>query len=84
MTAGAGFIALAAVIFGKWDPMRAAFAALLFGSASALEKAMSVVGAPVPSQFMLMLPYVVTLLAVAGLVGRSRAPAASGVAYVKE
>ncbi|MDQ2624581.1 MAG: ABC transporter permease [Actinomycetota bacterium] len=84
MTAGAGFIALAAVIFGKWDPVRAALAALLFGFASALEGAMSVVGSPVPSQFMLMLPYVVTLFAVAGLVGRSRAPAASGIAYVKE
>lgn len=84
MTAGAGYIALAAVIFGKWDPVRAAFAALLFGFASNLEGALSVVGAPVPSQFMLMLPYVVTLLAVAGLVGRSRAPAADGVPYVKE
>lgn len=84
MTAGAGFIALAAVIFGKWDPVRAALAALLFGFASNLEGALSIVGAPVPSQFMLMLPYVVTLLAVAGLVGRSRAPAASGQAYVKE
>ncbi len=84
MTAGAGFIALAAVIFGKWDPVRAALAALLFGFASALEGAMSVVGSPVPRQFMLMLPYVVTLFAVAGLVGRSRAPAASGIAYVKE
>lgn len=84
MTAGAGYIALAAVIFGKWDPVRAAFAALLFGFASNLENALSVVGAPVPSQFMLMLPYVVTILAVAGLVGRSRAPAADGVAYVKE
>ena len=84
MTAGAGFIALAAVIFGKWDPLKAALAALLFGFASSLEGAMSIVGSPVPSQFMLMLPYVVTLLAVAGLVGRSRGPAASGVAYVKE
>ena len=84
MTAGAGFIALAAVIFGKWDPLRATLAALLFGFASNLEGALSVVGAPVPSQFMLMLPYVVTLLAVAGLVGRSRAPAADGVPYVKE
>lgn len=84
MTAGAGFIALAAVIFGKWDPFKAALAALLFGFASALEGAMSIVGSPVPSQFMLMLPYVVTLLAVAGLAGRSRGPAASGIAYVKE
>ncbi|WNB84993.1 ABC transporter permease [Cellulomonas sp. ATA003] len=84
MTAGAGFIALAAVIFGKWDPVRAALAALLFGFASNLEGALSVVGAPVPSQFMLMLPYVVTILAVAGLVGRSRPPAASGQPYTKE
>lgn len=84
MTAGAGYIALAAVIFGKWDPVRAAMAALLFGFASNLEGALSIVGAPVPSQFMLMLPYVVTLLAVAGLVGRSRAPGASGEPYVKE
>ncbi|UZN04413.1 ABC transporter permease [Cellulomonas sp. S1-8] len=84
MTAGAGFIALAAVIFGKWDPVKAALAALLFGFASNLEGALSIVGAPVPSQFMLMLPYVVTILAVAGLVGRSRAPAASGEPYVKE
>jgi len=84
MTAGAGFIALAAVIFGKWDPVRAAMAALLFGFASSLEGALSIVGAPVPSQFMLMLPYIVTILAVAGLVGRSRPPAASGQPYIKE
>ena len=78
MTGGAGYIALAAVIFGKWDPVRAAFAALLFGFASNLQNVLSVVGSPVPSQFMLMLPYVVTLLAVAGLVGRSRAPGRVG------
>jgi simple sugar transport system permease protein len=84
MTAGAGFIALAAVIFGKWDPLRAALAGLLFGFATNLQNVLSVVGSPVPSQFMLMLPYVVTVLAVAGLVGRSRAPAADGVPYTKE
>lgn len=84
MTAGAGFIALAAVIFGKWDPVRAAMAALLFGAASSLQGALSIVRAPVPSQFMLMLPYVVTILAVAGLVGKSRAPAADGQPYIKE
>ncbi|MFC4630462.1 ABC transporter permease [Promicromonospora alba] len=83
MTSGAGYIALAAVIFGKWDPVRAAFAGLLFGFASNLQNVLSVVGSPVPSQFMLMIPYVVTLLAVAGLVGRSRPPAASGEPYVK-
>lgn len=84
MTAGAGYIALAAVIFGKWHPMKAAGAALLFGFATALQRVLSLAGSPVPSQFMLMLPYLVTLLAVAGLVGRSRAPAADGVPYVKE
>ena len=84
MTAGAGYIALAAVIFGKWDPVRAALAALLFGAATNLQGTLSVVGAPVPSQFMLMLPYVVTILAVAGFIGRSRAPAADGTPYVKE
>ncbi|MCV2393493.1 ABC transporter permease [Actinotalea sp. M2MS4P-6] len=84
MTAGAGFIALAAVIFGKWHPVRAALAGLLFGGASALRNALDIVGAPVPSQFMLMLPYVVTILAVAGFVGQSRAPAADGQPYIKE
>ncbi|MDR6866265.1 simple sugar transport system permease protein [Microbacterium resistens] len=83
MTAGAGFIALAAVIFGKWDPLKATFAALLFGFASNLQGVLSVIGSPVPSQFMLMLPYVVTIFAVAGLVGRSRPPAADGEPYIK-
>lgn len=83
MTGGAGYIALAAVIFGKWDPIRATLAALLFGFATNLQSVLSVIGSPVPSQFMLMLPYVVTIFAVAGLVGRSRAPAADGVPYRK-
>ncbi|WP_424935260.1 MULTISPECIES: ABC transporter permease [Bacteria] len=83
MTAGAGFIALAAVIFGKWDPLKATFAALLFGFASNLQGVLSVIGSPVPSQFMLMLPYIVTIFAVAGLVGRSRPPAADGEPYIK-
>jgi simple sugar transport system permease protein len=83
MTGGAGYIALAAVIFGKWDPIRATLAALLFGFASNLQGVLSVLGSPVPSQFMLMLPYVVTIFAVAGLVGHSRAPAADGIPYRK-
>lgn len=83
MTGGAGYIALAAVIFGKWDPIRATLAALLFGFATNVQGVLSVIGSPVPSEFMLMLPYVVTVLAVAGLVGRSRPPAADGVPYVK-
>ncbi len=83
MTGGAGYIALAAVIFGKWDPIRATLAALLFGFASNLQGVLSVIGSPVPSQFMLMLPYVVTIFAVAGLVGKSRPPAADGIPYRK-
>ncbi|BDV29987.1 ABC transporter permease [Microbacterium terricola] len=83
MTAGAGFIALAAVIFGQWDPIKATLAALLFGFASSLQNSLSVIGSPVPSEFMLMLPYLVTIFVVAGVVGKSRAPAADGVAYVK-
>lgn len=83
MTAGAGFIALAAVIFGRWDPIRAMLAGLLFGFATNLQSVLAIVGSPVPSQFMLMLPYVVTILAVAGLVGQSKAPAADGKPYIK-
>lgn len=82
MTAGAGFIALAAVIFGRWDPIRASLAALLFGFASNLQNVLGIIGSPVPSEFMLMLPYLVTMIAVAGLVGRVRGPAAAGKPYV--
>lgn len=83
MTAGLGFIALAAVIFGRWDPIRATLAALLFGFASNLQNVLGVIGSPIPSEFMLMLPYLVTILAVAGFVGQSRGPAASGKPYIK-
>ena len=83
MTAGAGFIALAAVIFGRWDPLRATLAALLFGFASNLQNVLGIIGSPVPSEFMLMLPYLVTIFAVAGVVGRVRGPAAAGKPYLK-
>jgi len=82
VTSGLGYIALAAVIFGKWDPIRATFAALLFGFANNLQNVLGIIGSPVPSDFMLMLPYVVTIFAVAGLVGRVRGPAASGKPYL--
>ena len=75
---------LAAVIFGRWNPIGAFFAALLFGFATNMQYVLAILGTPVPSQFMAMLPYLVTVFAVAGLVGRSRGPAASGVPYVKE
>jgi simple sugar transport system permease protein len=83
MTAGLGFIALAAVIFGGWDPIRATLAALLFGIAQNLQNLLNVLGTPIPSEFMLMLPYVVTILAVVGFAGQIRAPAADGKPYIK-
>ncbi len=83
VTAGAGFIALAAVIFGRWDPIRATLAALLFGFATYLQYALSSIGSPVPGELMRMVPYLATVLAVAGLVGQSKAPAADGKPYIK-
>lgn len=83
MTAGLGFIALAAVIFGRWDPIRATLAALLFGFATNLQNLLSILKTPIPGEFMLMLPYLVTLLAVAGFAGQIRAPAADGKPYIK-
>jgi simple sugar transport system permease protein len=83
MTAGAGFIALAALIFGRWTPFGALGAALFFGFAQKLATYLSVAGSSVPSQFLNMLPYLATIIAVAGLVGRVRAPAADGQPYIK-
>ncbi len=85
ISSGKGFIALAALIFGRWSPRGAIGAALLFGFASALQTVLSFIQTPVniPSNFLAMLPYLATLFAVAGLVGRVRAPAADGQPYVK-
>jgi simple sugar transport system permease protein len=85
ISSGKGFIALAAVIFGRWSPRGAIAAALLFGFASALQTVLAFINPPVtiPSNFLAMLPYLVTLFAVAGLVGKVRAPAADGEPYVK-
>ena len=83
MTAGKGFIALAALIFGRWNPTGALLAALLFGFADKLAGYLQNVGSVIPSEFLAMLPYLATLFAVAGLVGRVRAPAADGKPYVK-
>ncbi|MEO6878928.1 MAG: ABC transporter permease [Gemmatimonadaceae bacterium] len=77
MTAGRGFIALAAVIFGRWDPVRAALACLLFAAAETLQ--IQLQGAQViPSQFVEMIPYLLTIVALAGVVGRATPPAALG------
>ena len=85
ISSGKGFIALAAVIFGRWSPRGAVSAALLFGFADALQTVLSFTQTPVriPSAFLAMTPYLATIFAVAGLVGRVRAPAADGEPYVK-
>ena len=89
MTAGRGFIALAALIFGKWRPVQTMLACLLFGFAEALTIQMQGVaklpsGEEIPVQVVQMIPYVVTIVVLAGFIGHSRAPAALGVPYVKE
>jgi ABC-type uncharacterized transport system permease subunit len=83
MTNGRGFIALAAMIFGKWKPWGALWACLLFGLGNALSDRISGVNQTLGTLFE-ALPYVLTLVAVAGLVGRSRAPAADGIPYLRE
>jgi ABC-type uncharacterized transport system permease subunit len=77
MTAGRGFIALAAVIFGRWDPVRAGLACLLFAAADTLQ--IQLQGSQlIPSQFVEMIPYALTIIALVGVVGRAVAPAALG------
>ena len=84
MTAGRGFIALAAVIFGKWRPVQAALGALFFGFCDALQFQLQGAGVNVPVPVLLAIPYVATIVILAGFIGRAVAPAADGVAYVKE
>jgi simple sugar transport system permease protein len=84
MTAGRGFIGLAAMIFGNWSPFGAFGASLIFGFADSLASKLAILRVPIPSQFLLMAPYVVTMIALAGLVGRVIAPAADGQPYEKQ
>lgn len=78
MSAGRGFIAIAIVVLGRWHPLGVALAALVFGAASAMQFAFQAMGWNTPYQLFLMAPYVLTLAALAGAVGRARAPAALG------
>lgn len=84
MSAGRGFMALAALVFGKWKPKGIIFASLLFGFAEATQVLMQQYFIDVPPQFIQMLPYVLTLLALAGVVGKAIAPASVGKAYDKD
>jgi len=84
ITAGTGFIGLAAMIFGGWNPIGALGAALIFGFSESLEQKFALLDIPIPTEFLAMAPYLVTIVVVAGLVGRARPPAADGQPYEKE
>ena len=84
MTGGRGFIGLAAMIFGNWMPVGSFGAGLLFGFSDSLASKLALLGINIPSQFLLMAPYIVTMIVLAGVVGRSQTPAADGVPYNKE
>ncbi|HLO84632.1 MAG TPA: ABC transporter permease [Nostocaceae cyanobacterium] len=83
MSAGKGFIAIAALIFGKWHPVGSTLACLLFGATEALQLRIQALGANIPYQFLLMLPYAIAILALVGLVGKSTPPQALGKPYFK-
>lgn len=84
MTAGRGFIALAAMIFGNWNPVGSLGAGFLFGFAESLTTKLSLLRFPIPAELLLMLPYVITIIVLGGVVGRSRGPAVGGTPYEKE
>lgn len=83
MSAGRGFMALAAMIFGKWNPLGAIIASLLFAFGQAFSDYAKATNLPVPQQFLQMIPYIMTLLVLVGFVGKARAPKASGKPYEK-
>jgi simple sugar transport system permease protein len=84
MTAGRGFIGIAAMIFGNWMPVGSFGAGLLFGFADSLAARLAILQIEIPSQFLLMAPYLVTMIVLAGVVGNNIAPAAEGIPYEKE
>ncbi|WP_460541440.1 ABC transporter permease [Glycomyces halotolerans] len=81
MTAGLGFVALAVMIVGRWNPLGALVGALIFGFASQIAEYLEAAGSAIPGEFLQMLPYATTIVVVAGLIGRAKAPAADGVPY---
>ena len=83
MSSGEGYIALAAMIFGRYNPFGAIAAALLFGFATQLQSILSTLNTPIQSNLLLMAPYIVTIIVLAGLVGKVRGPRAEGIPYVK-
>jgi len=83
MTAGKGFIGLAAMIFGKWNPIGAFASSLIFGFADSLQVKLQILRVPIPSEFLLMAPYIVTMIILTGVVGRAIPPAADGQPYEK-
>ena len=84
MTAGRGFIGLAAMIFGNWNPFGSFSAGLLFGFFDALASKLGILKVPIPSEIMLMFPYLATMVILAGVIGRGQMPAADGQPYEKE
>lgn len=84
MTAGKGFIGLAAMIFGNWTPIGSLGAGFLFGFADAIGSKLSLLGSKIPAQFMAMAPYLITMILLAGFIGKGQAPAADGEPYEKE
>lgn len=81
MVSGKGFIAIAAMIFGKWNPVGTMLACLLFGLAEAIQVSANLIGITIPSTLMATFPYILTMLVLAGLVGKATGPAASGIPY---
>jgi simple sugar transport system permease protein len=84
MTAGRGFVGLAAMIFGNWHPVGSLGAGMLFGFADSLASKLAILKVPIPNKFLEMGPYIITMVVLAGVVGRGQPPAAGGKPYEKE
>lgn len=83
MTSGRGYIALTAVIFGRWSPLGATLASIFFGLAETVEIQLQISGIQIPSQFIQMIPYLLTIVVICGLIGKTSPPKASGIPFIK-